>query len=202
MYHSKQRGFFVNKIYLSLLFSICFSFAFVAEALEFQRRGTSFLYSSWLESLRVTRGNVYEDGTASFAGMHLSQRGRVKFDNGNSFLIDLGVIFGQAQAGSSSSILGYVSERKNFFGGMITPYIPLRHSKTILFKLGPGLIYRSTKWLTEDPALTVRSGADLNVVVLGNVEFQLAERLYMEQTVGTLAFNGRAFWSFGIGYFW
>ena len=191
----------INKKCLLLFFGLNVFF-WSANSAEIQRRGTSLLYSSWVESFRVTREGGYEDAKASFAGFHLSQRSRVKFENGKSFFMDFGILWGQAQAGNSLSSMGYLSERKNFFGAVISPSLSRTLSKKILFKLGPSFIYRSIRWQVEEPTMTATSGADINILALGSVEFRVSDKLYFEQAVGGLAFNGRTFWSFGLGYVW
>jgi hypothetical protein len=192
----------INKNLLVICFMLSSLLFPVRTSAEVQRRGTSLVYSSWVESLKVTRGSSSEDGTASFAGFQLSQRTRFKFENGKSLFVDFGILWGQAQAGNASSSLGYVSERKNFLGVMISPALPWSPRKQILFKFGPSLLYRSTKWQMDESETIAKSGADINTIALGSLEFKISKKLYIEQAVGALVFNGRSFWSLGVGYVW
>lgn len=201
MFHYKKESqvFLKNILVLILIF---FGMSSHSLGFEVSRRGTSLNYTSWVENLRVTQGNVFEDATASFAGYEFNQQTKILFPNQRSLLVDFGLIFGQAQAGGSSTLLRYTSERQNFYGFLISPAAHYRHSSSVMLKLGPSLLYRSTKWKSEDPTLSAKSGAEINMVILGTVEFLVGKKLYIDQSFGGIAFNGKAFWSFGLGYIW
>lgn len=173
-----------------------------ADALFMKRRGVAVNHVSWLETLRVSQGNVFEESTATFSGIEVSQQMRVDFENKSFMLIDAGLIYGKAEAGNSRSVLGYTAERKNFFGALVTTYAQRKLTSAIVFKGGPGFLIRQAEWTSDDPLTTARSGAQINLLAAVNVEYLLARRLYLDQTFGALMFNGKTFWSIGVGYLW
>lgn len=151
-------------------------------------------YFSWTEILDATGAGTFK-GFSSFYGNSIYYRYNTR---GSKDFIESSILVGKYTSVFPSFGL-YTTENKNFMGLMSSYRKSLELSPQVYISAGPLILLRNVKY-TAPIGYEVKSGSDLNLGLLAEIQFQLTPKIEVKQSMGTLFFKARTFWSLSLGY--
>lgn len=160
----------------------------------------SLEYLSWEELLRVDSGSQLDNAYANFYGNGISVDHEVYHSSRAGVAYTAAFLFGQANAGGTQTTLPYQTSFKKWYGGLVSARYSYRMTPTITVSAGPMALVRKMSWSDEGTGYSLKSGADLNVGLLGELGLRLTRKWEARLEMGSLFFKASTYWSVGLGY--
>ncbi len=201
---------FRSKIILILLFLVSTAFAQTDETSSVPEVKPSkdtlnlttyaISYQSWAELVDIDNGVLSDKTYANYYGLVLTYE-KERFFKRFGGVFDAALIFGQANAGSSSgSVLNYQSNYRPWYGAQASYAWAYRISPQVTGSIGPLVLARQITWPDEGTGLNIKSGSAVNFGGVVNLNIRLTRQWEIRQMIGTLAFKASTIWSLGAGY--
>lgn len=160
----------------------------------------SLEYVSWEELMRIENGAVSDNAYGQFFGNALSFE-RETYNSVRSGVAFSGAfLFGKANGGGTQTTLTYQSSQQSWMGAMASARFSYRMTPTVTASIGPMALYRHLSWADEGTGFSIKSGADLNLGILGELGLRIWPKWETRMEMGTLAFRASTYWSIGLGY--
>ena len=159
----------------------------------------SLSYISWTELVDLSNGAATDRAYANFYGNSFIYEREVYHSLRSGFTTEFGLMYGQAGAGGTQSLLTYQTANQKFFGAEFSGRYAYRLSPQILIGFGPLVLYRNIKW-PSDATVDAKSGSDVNLGLVTELKMRLSQDWDLRQTFGTLAFKASTLWTLGVGY--
>jgi hypothetical protein len=159
----------------------------------------SLEYLSWEELLRVDSGTQLDNAYANFYGNGISIDHEIYHSSRAGVAYTAAFLLGQANAGGTQTTLTYQTSFKKWYGGLASARYSYRMTPTTTVSAGPMALVRKMSWPDEGTGYSLKSGADLNVGLLGELGLRLTRKWEARLEMGTLFFKASTYWSVGRG---
>ena len=178
---------------------VLFFFGFSLTAFAVKPQSISISYMSWNEGLDIDNGIKSDKSTVNYFGNSL-QYANTNWLRRLDSLVDLGLGYGTAIAGTKQPSLNYQASNLKWLSLMAAFEKKIKVSEEIFFSIGPQFFYRSVNLNPNDSPLRVEAGPALNFAAVLETHLQLNESLEITQSLSALLPRPASLWSLGIAY--